>query len=42
MTADFPSDAERTNATRPTGNDAAFARLEEEMATMKDAIGGLF
>jgi ElaB/YqjD/DUF883 family membrane-anchored ribosome-binding protein len=41
MTADFPPDAERTNATRPTGNDAAFARLEREMATMNDTLGGL-
>src|SRR5579872_4316360 len=41
MTADFPSDAERGNGTRvPAGNDA-FARLEKEMAAMKDAIGGL-
>jgi ElaB/YqjD/DUF883 family membrane-anchored ribosome-binding protein len=40
MTADFPPDAERTNATRQPGNDAAFARLEQEMATMRDTRGG--
>ena len=40
MTSDFPSDAERSNETRETGNNA-FARLEKEMANMRDAIGGL-
>jgi ElaB/YqjD/DUF883 family membrane-anchored ribosome-binding protein len=40
MTSDFPSDAERNNETRDTG-DSAFARLEKEMANMRDAIGGL-
>jgi ElaB/YqjD/DUF883 family membrane-anchored ribosome-binding protein len=34
MTSDFPSDAERND-------DNAFARLEKEMAAMKNAIGGL-
>ncbi len=41
MTSDFPSDAERNKETRDTGNDNAFARLEKEMADMRDAIGGL-
>ena len=41
MTSDFPSGAERSNETRDTGDDNAFARLEKEMANMKDAIGGL-
>ena len=41
MTSDFPSDAERSSETRDTGNDNAFARLEKEMANMRDAIGGL-
>ena len=41
MTSDFPSDAERSNETRDTGDDDAFARLEKEMANMRDAIGGL-
>lgn len=41
MTADFPSDAERNNETRATASDDAFARLEKEMAAMKNAIGGL-
>jgi ElaB/YqjD/DUF883 family membrane-anchored ribosome-binding protein len=41
MTSDFPSGAERSNETRDTGDDSAFARLEKEMANMKDAIGGL-
>jgi ElaB/YqjD/DUF883 family membrane-anchored ribosome-binding protein len=40
MTSDFPSDAERSE-TRDTGSDNAFARLEKEMANMRDAIGGL-
>src|ERR1700734_3619153 len=40
MTSDFPSDAERSEETRDTGNNA-FARLEKEMANMRDAIGGL-
>ena len=40
MTSDFPSGAERSNETRDTGDDA-FARLEKEMANMRDAIGGL-
>ena len=40
MTSDFPSGAERSNETRNTGDDA-FARLEKEMANMRDAIGGL-
>jgi ElaB/YqjD/DUF883 family membrane-anchored ribosome-binding protein len=39
MTSDFPSGAERSNET--TGDDNAFARLEKEMANMRDAIGGL-
>ena len=41
MTSDFPSDAERGNAKPDTGNDTAFARLEKEMANMRDTIGGL-
>jgi ElaB/YqjD/DUF883 family membrane-anchored ribosome-binding protein len=41
MTSDFPSDADRSNPTRPGGDDNAFARLEKEMANMRDAIGGL-
>jgi ElaB/YqjD/DUF883 family membrane-anchored ribosome-binding protein len=41
MTSDFPSDAEQNKETRDTGNDNAFARLEKEMADMRDAIGGL-
>src|SRR5580704_3700919 len=41
MTSDFPSGAERSNETRDTGNDDAFARLEKEMTNMRDAIGGL-
>ena len=41
MTSDFPSGAERSNETRDTGDVNAFARLEKEMANMRDAIGGL-
>jgi|HubBroStandDraft_6_1064221.scaffolds.fasta_scaffold1328126_2 ElaB/YqjD/DUF883 family membrane-anchored ribosome-binding protein len=41
MTPDTPSDAERSNEAQGTGNDNAFARLEQEMAKMRDAIGGL-
>jgi ElaB/YqjD/DUF883 family membrane-anchored ribosome-binding protein len=41
MTSECPSDAERSHETRDTGNDNAFARLEKEMANMRDAIGGL-
>jgi ElaB/YqjD/DUF883 family membrane-anchored ribosome-binding protein len=41
MTSDFPSDAERSNETQDNGNESAFARLEKEMANMRDAIGGL-
>jgi ElaB/YqjD/DUF883 family membrane-anchored ribosome-binding protein len=41
MTSDFPSGAKRSNEARDKGDDSAFARLEKEMATMKDAIGGL-
>ena len=41
MTSDFPSDAERSNEAQDAGNDSAFARLEKEMANMRDAIGGL-
>src|SRR3984885_4618010 len=40
MTSDFPSAAERSEEKRDTGNNA-FARLEKEMANMRDAIGGL-
>jgi ElaB/YqjD/DUF883 family membrane-anchored ribosome-binding protein len=40
MTSDFPSGAERSNETRDTGDDNAFARLEKEMANMRDTIGG--
>jgi ElaB/YqjD/DUF883 family membrane-anchored ribosome-binding protein len=41
MTSDFPSGAKPSDEKRDTGNDDAFARLEEEMANMRDAIGGL-
>jgi ElaB/YqjD/DUF883 family membrane-anchored ribosome-binding protein len=41
MTPNFPSDAERSNGTRVAAGDDAFARLEKEMAAMKDAIGDL-
>jgi ElaB/YqjD/DUF883 family membrane-anchored ribosome-binding protein len=41
MTADFPSDAERDDETRALASDEAFARLEKEMASMKNATGGL-
>jgi ElaB/YqjD/DUF883 family membrane-anchored ribosome-binding protein len=41
MAPDFPPDAERSDPTQGTGNDSAFARLEKEMANMRDAIGGL-
>ena len=41
MTSDFPSDAERSDEPQDIGNDSAFARLEKEMAAMKNAIGGL-
>ncbi len=41
MTSDSPSDAERNNETRATGSDNAFARLEQEMAKMRDSIAGL-
>ena len=41
MTSDFPSGAGRSNDTPDTGEDDAFARLEKEMANMRDAIGGL-
>jgi hypothetical protein len=41
MIPDFPSDAELSNATRRIGNDPAFARLEQEMATMRNTFGGL-
>jgi ElaB/YqjD/DUF883 family membrane-anchored ribosome-binding protein len=41
MTADFPSDVERHDETRGNANDDAFARLEKEMAAMKNAVGGL-
>jgi ElaB/YqjD/DUF883 family membrane-anchored ribosome-binding protein len=38
---DFPSDAERNDETRDVAEGDAFARLEREMAAMKNAIGGL-
>jgi len=41
MTSDFPSDAERSNGAQGADDDNAFARLEKEMANMKDAIGDL-
>jgi ElaB/YqjD/DUF883 family membrane-anchored ribosome-binding protein len=41
MTSDFPSDVERSNEAREIGNDSAFARLETEMANMRDTISGL-
>jgi ElaB/YqjD/DUF883 family membrane-anchored ribosome-binding protein len=40
MTSDFSSGAKRGNEKRDTGNYDAFARLEQEMANMNDAIGG--
>jgi ElaB/YqjD/DUF883 family membrane-anchored ribosome-binding protein len=41
MTSDFPSGAKRGDEKRDPGEDDAFARLEKEMANMRDAIGGL-
>ena len=41
MTSDFPSGAERSNGAQGADNDNAFARLEKEMANMRDAIGDL-
>ena len=41
MTSDFPSGAERSNGAQDADNDNAFARLEKEMANMRDAIGDL-
>jgi ElaB/YqjD/DUF883 family membrane-anchored ribosome-binding protein len=41
MTSDFPSGGERSDGGRNIGGDNAFARLEEEMAAMKNAIGNL-
>jgi ElaB/YqjD/DUF883 family membrane-anchored ribosome-binding protein len=41
MTSDFPSGAKRSDEKRDAGEDDAFARLEKEMANMRDAIGGL-
>jgi ElaB/YqjD/DUF883 family membrane-anchored ribosome-binding protein len=41
MTSDFPSGAQRSNGAQDADNDNAFARLEKEMANMRDAIGGL-
>jgi ElaB/YqjD/DUF883 family membrane-anchored ribosome-binding protein len=41
MTSAFPAGPQRSNETRDTGDDNAFARLEKEMANMRNAIGGL-
>src|ERR1700722_16925927 len=41
MESDFPSDAERSGEAQGPANESAFARLEKEMANMRDAIGGL-
>ena len=41
MTSDFPSGAQRGHEKRDPGEDDAFARLEKEMANMRDASGGL-
>ena len=41
MTSDFPFGGERSDGPPDTGEEDAFARLEMEMATMRDAIGGL-
>ena len=41
MTSDFPSGAERRNRTPGEDNGNAFARLEKEMANMRDANGDL-
>jgi ElaB/YqjD/DUF883 family membrane-anchored ribosome-binding protein len=41
MASDFPSDDERSSETQSVGSESAFARLEQEMAKMRDAIGGL-
>jgi len=40
MTSDLPSDAEPSSGEHG-GDESAFARLEKEMAKMRDAIGGL-
>lgn len=37
MTSDFPSGAQRSNSAHGEDNDNAFARLEKEMANMRDA-----
>ena len=42
MTSDFPSDPERSNGSQGADNDNAFARLEKEMANMRDADWGSF
>jgi ElaB/YqjD/DUF883 family membrane-anchored ribosome-binding protein len=41
MTSDFPSGVKPSDEKRDPGEDDAFARLEKEMANMRDAIGGL-
>lgn len=41
MTSDFPSGAQRSNRAQGEDNDNAFARLEKEMANMRDASGNL-
>jgi ElaB/YqjD/DUF883 family membrane-anchored ribosome-binding protein len=41
MASDFPSDDERSSEAQGVSSDSAFARLEQEMAKMRDAIGGL-
>jgi ElaB/YqjD/DUF883 family membrane-anchored ribosome-binding protein len=41
MTSNFPPGAERSHKTRDTGDDDAVARLEKEMANMRDTTGGL-
>ena len=41
MTSNVPSGAKRTNEPREKGADNTFARVEKEMANMRDATGGL-
>jgi ElaB/YqjD/DUF883 family membrane-anchored ribosome-binding protein len=40
MTADFASDAERSDGSQDIGDDNAFARPEKETAAMKNGIEG--
>jgi ElaB/YqjD/DUF883 family membrane-anchored ribosome-binding protein len=41
MTSDFPAGPERNYEAQGADNDSAFARLEKEMANMRDSISGL-